>query len=150
MLDPMARGPLPQDEYESIFARVPRLTVEVVLAHDDQIFLTRRSSGPRAGLWHLPGGTVRFGEPVADAVARIGRDELGVELVADGLLGVIEYPSHLEAGIDWPVGLAFSCRLEDRPPMSSEAACWFSTLPAEIHDEQSEFLLRLGVVAPHP
>ena len=73
------RGPLPQDEFDWIFSRVPRLTVEVVMASSDRgVLLALRDFGPCKGLWHLPGGTVRFGEPVTGAVRRVALDELGL------------------------------------------------------------------------
>ena len=45
------------------------------------------------------------------AVARVAHHELGLEATAQALLGYIEYPSHLEAGLDWPVGMAFRTEL---------------------------------------
>ena len=101
-------GPLPQDEFDWIFSRVPRLTVEVVIASADRgVLLALRDFGPCKGLWHLPGGTVRFGEPVVDAVKRVALDELGLTVSVGELLGYIEYPSHYNHGLDSPVGLAF-------------------------------------------
>lgn len=135
--------PLPQEEFDAIFAMVPRLTVEVVVTSSDGVFLTRRQSGPCRGLWHLPGGTVRLGEPLTAAVRRVAREELGLDAVAEDLLGYIEYPSHLERGLGWPVGIAFRAR-----PSSAGAALrrspgladWFSQLPLEMHDEQRAFI----------
>jgi len=140
------RGPLPQAEFEAIFSRVPRLTVEVVIAAAGRgVLLALRESGPCQGLWHLPGGTVRFGEPVRAAVARVADGELGLAVTARALLGYIEYPSHYEHGLDSPVGLAFAAEPVTGPPdaESLRGDCrWFSTLPDEIHDEQREFLTR--------
>jgi ADP-ribose pyrophosphatase YjhB (NUDIX family) len=81
----MTRGPLPQEEFDAIFSRVPRLTVELVLAFAERggVLLQLRDTGPCKGLWSLPGGTVRFGEPVRDAVKRVARDELGVSIKVD-------------------------------------------------------------------
>ena len=88
-------GPLPRDEFERIFSRVPRLTVELVIASSERgVLLALRDFGPCAGLWHLPGGTVRFGEPVVEAVRRVAQDELGLTVSVGRLLGYIEYPSH--------------------------------------------------------
>ena len=143
------RGPLPQAEYESIYARVPRLTVEVVIASESGVLLTRRDAGPCQGLWHIPGGTVRFGEPLTSAVRRVARQELDLEVTAEGLLGYIEYPSHLERGLDWPVGMAFRAVLATssagQPWARPEAAGWFSHLPDEMHDEQRAFLRAHGL-----
>src|SRR5579872_4825496 len=69
----VVRDPLPQEEYNAIYARVPRLTVEVVVTSADGVLLTRRESGPCRGLWHLPGGTVRLSEPLTEAVGRVAK-----------------------------------------------------------------------------
>ena len=143
----MTSGPLPQADYEAIYARVPRLTVELVVVGELGVVLTRRAAGPCAGLWHLPGGTVRYGEPLVEAVARVGRSELDAALEAGELLGAIEYPSHLAAGIDWPVGLAFRCTGPEGGVPEDEHRRWFSTLPGEMHDEQRQFLDDQGLVA---
>jgi ADP-ribose pyrophosphatase YjhB (NUDIX family) len=140
-------GPLPQDEFDWIFSRVPRLTVEVVIASSDRgVLLALRDFGPCQGLWHLPGGTVRFGEPATEAVKRVARDELGLAVTARGLLGYIEYPSHYNNGLDSPVGLAFRVHpavteMPEEHALRSECA-WFTTLPNDMHDEQRDFLAR--------
>ncbi len=144
-----AHGPLPQAEYEAVYARVPRLTVEVVIASEAGVLLTRRETGPCQGLWHIPGGTVRFGEALTAAVSRVARHELGLEATAQELLGYIEYPSHMEAGLDWPVGMAFKTELATssagRPFARPEAIGWFSRLPDQMHDEQKAFLRAHGL-----
>jgi len=146
-----ARGPLPQAEYEAIYGRVPRLTVEVVIATSAGVLLTRREAGPCRGLWHIPGGTVRFGEPLTDAVQRVARQELALEVTTGRLLGYIEYPSHLSRGLDWPVGIAFRAE----PATSSGGgplgvpggAGWFSRLPDDMHVEQKAFLKAHGLAS---
>jgi ADP-ribose pyrophosphatase YjhB (NUDIX family) len=104
---PTPRGPLPEEEYQRIYSRVPRLTVGVVIAEAGRVLLTLRETGRCKGLWHIPGGTVRFGERLSDAVGRVARKELGVEVAVGALIDVIEYPSHYEHGLGLPVGLAF-------------------------------------------
>ena len=137
----MTRPPLPKHEFDRIFSRVPRLTVELVSLDPTRgVLLALRDIEPCQGMWHLPGGTVRFGEPLTDAVARVGRDELGVEVTAGRLLGYIEYPSHYENGLDSPVGLAFEVTV--RAGEVGAAGCrWFTDLGGvDMHDEQRRFL----------
>lgn len=142
----VAPEPLPQAEYERIYSRVPRLTVEVVVTGGagEGVLLALRSSGPCRGLWHLPGGTVRYGEPLVEAVHRVARTELGVEVGIDRVLGYVEYPSHLERGIDWPVGIAFATHLATAAPgrfgPDDASVRWFAHLPVSMHDEQRAFL----------
>jgi hypothetical protein len=55
--------PLPKDEFDRIFAKVPRLTVEVlIVAEEAGVLLALRDVEPCLGTWNLPGGTVRYGE----------------------------------------------------------------------------------------
>lgn len=147
----MTHPPLPQREFEQIFAKVPRLTVEVIIVSVDGVLLSRRESGPCAGLWHIPGGTVRFGEPLTDAVERVAKQELGLEVTTHCLIGYIEYPSHLERGLDWPVGIAFRVRpapsAENPLTLSPGKVKWFTGLPDEMHDEQKNFLRAHGLLA---
>jgi 8-oxo-dGTP diphosphatase len=136
------RAPLPKEEFDWIFSRVPRLTVEVVVASPDRgVLLQLRDEGPCKGIWSLPGGTVRFGEQLVDAVKRVARDELDITAAVGDLLGYIEYPSHYNHGLDSPVGLAFSASIIDSPqdPRGCE---WFKALPDNMHDEQRTFLER--------
>jgi len=140
-------GPLAQDEFDRIFSRVPRLTVELVIASCDRgVLLALRDFGPCKGLWHLPGGTVRFGEPVIEAVERVARDELGITVGVGELIGYIEYPSHYNNGLDSPVGLAFRARMsasEAHDPRELQSQCaWFTSLPDNMHEEQKAFLAR--------
>ena len=134
------RGRLPKEEYDWIFSRVPRLTVELVISRPDRGFLLLlREIPPCEGLWHLPGGTVRFGEPLVDAARRVAADELGLAVRVAELLGYIEYPSHYENGLDSPVGLAFRVEIPDAVP-EPPGCRWFMRLPDEMHTEQQAFL----------
>lgn len=134
------RGPLPQEEFEAIFSRVPRLTVELVIASSERgVLLQLRARDPCSGTWSLPGGTVRFAEPAMQAVQRVARDELGASVTVGDLLGYIEYPSHYENGLDSPVGLAFATTLLD-PQRTPRGCRWFTRFPDAMHDEQKLFL----------
>jgi 8-oxo-dGTP diphosphatase len=131
--------PLPKDEFDRIFSKVPRLTVEVLITSEGHgVLLALRDVDPCRGTWNLPGGTVRFGERLVDAVIRVAADELGVSVRVGPLLGYIEYPSHYENGLDSPVGLVFGAEpLDDGPPHGQ----WFTVLPEDMHEEQKDFLL---------
>jgi ADP-ribose pyrophosphatase YjhB (NUDIX family) len=137
-------GWLPKAEFDAIFSRVPRLSVEVVIYTPERgVLLMLRDIPPNVGAWHIPGGTVLFGERLTDAVIRVARDELGLEVSVRDLLGYIEYPSHYENGLDSPVGLAFRTVPEAGPAVDPPEGCdWFQSLPAGLYAEQAEFLAR--------
>ena len=142
-------GWLPKPEFDSIYSRVPRLCVEVVIATPERgVLLTRRDIPPNVGAWHIPGGTVLFAEPVVEAVKRVARDELALEVDVGEVLGYIEYPSHYQNGLDSPVGLAFSCSITGGAAgiPTPIGGAWFTRLPAGLYVEQREFLAgRLGL-----
>ncbi len=138
--------PLPKDEFDLIFSKVPRLTVEVLIASEHRgVLLALRDVDPCRGMWNLPGGTVRFGERLTDAVRRVATDELGIRVRVGPLEGYIEYPSHYENGLDSPVGLVFrAAPLDDAQPHGQ----WFTVLPENMHEEQKAFVLGNASVSP--
>lgn len=136
--------PLSAAEFEAIYRRVPRLTVELVIRDGAALLLSRRNIEPCKGQWHLPGGTVRFGESLPDAARRIARRELGVVVDVGRMLGYIEYPFMHAAGyFGWPVGIAFETRVVEGTPRGSaegEEIRWFHSVPAGVIREQAEFI----------
>ena len=143
--------PLSEQEFWEIYRKVPRLTVEVAVTGERGLLLTRRAIEPCRGIWHLPGGTVRFGERLADAVARVARRELGLEVTESRMLGCIEYPSHHEQGLNSPVGIVFlATRHAGTVALNAEASDhgWFRCLPNGMHPEQVRFLEDAGLAEP--
>lgn len=65
----------------------------LIINDDGKIFLARR--GPLAknerGLWEFPGGSVEFGEKLADALRREIFEEYGVEIEVGKLLDVVDH-----------------------------------------------------------
>lgn len=134
---------LSQEEFTEIYSKVPRLTIEIIIKRDSEVFLTKRNIEPCKGLWHLPGGTVRFGEKLTQAVLRIAKRELNIKVNDTKLLGYIEYPSHFEKGLDSPVGIAFEVIDYDgelKPNSEAKNWGWFKDLPSAMHQEQQDFL----------
>jgi ADP-ribose pyrophosphatase YjhB (NUDIX family) len=140
--------PLTQKEFDEIYAKVPRLTVEVIVKNDKgAVYLTRRAIEPCKGQWHLPGGTVRFGEPVAEAVKRIAERELRITVKQAKNVGYIEYPSHYNNELDSPFGIVFEVEEYDgkfQPNDEAQAGGWYNTMPKDMHADQDTFLLTGG------
>lgn len=135
--------PFTLEEFNAIYSKVPRLTVEVIVKSDKGVLLSLRDIEPCKGQWHLPGGTVFLGESLTDAVKRVTARELGAEVRGEPrFIGYIEYPGHYAKGFGQPVGMAFLTELKGDPKPNKEAAQleWFKELPVNIHDEQDEFI----------
>ncbi len=144
--------PLTAEEFKSIYSKVPRTTVEIILKSPKGIYLTLRDIEPCKGKWHLPGGTVYFGESLNGAVQRIAKKELGIDVITGSIkyAGYIEYPGHYNAGIDHPIGLAFEVnRYDGTLTIDKEASKggWFSKVPKNMHEDQDIFLTTNGYLS---
>jgi ADP-ribose pyrophosphatase YjhB (NUDIX family) len=138
-------NPLTPQEFDDIYSKVPRLTVEIILRNEkNEILLSKRAIAPCEGQWHLPGGTVRFGEPLIEAVYRIAKRELNIDVLGATNVGYIEYPSHYEKGLDSPVGIVFEVNdYAGTLKVNNESlgSAWFLKLPKDIHADQDDFLV---------
>jgi 8-oxo-dGTP diphosphatase len=85
-----------------------------------QVFLARR--GPQAknerGLWEFPGGSVEFGEPLADALRREMREEFDMEIEVGELLDVFDHILPQE-GQHW-VSPTYLCKIASGTPVIQE------------------------------
>lgn len=79
------------DYWREKAARDRRGEVVLVIQHPDgQVILHTKDFYP-AGTYRLPSGGVRWGEAVLSAVHREAREETGLEVKVECLLGLIEY-----------------------------------------------------------
>ncbi|WP_425342789.1 NUDIX domain-containing protein [Methanobacterium petrolearium] len=71
----------------------PLLTVDAVItAEDGKIIFIRRKNPPYQGSWAFPGGFVEYGETVEEAVLREVKEETGISIEIQDLLGVYSDP----------------------------------------------------------
>ncbi|MEZ5896609.1 MAG: NUDIX hydrolase [Parvularculaceae bacterium] len=68
----------------------PVIGVGAVVFRGDEVLTIRRGKAPLAGHWSIPGGRVKFGEPLETAVRREVLEETGVSIRITGLIGVFE------------------------------------------------------------
>ncbi len=111
----------------------------IIVNERGEVFLARR--GPQAknerGLWEFPGGSVEFGERLADALKREIREEYGVEIEVGKLLDVIDHILPQE-GQHW-VSPSYLCKISSGEPRILEPGkcteiAWFDPrhAPADI------------------
>lgn len=94
----------------------PKVAVGVVAERDGRILLVRRNHEPALGRWAFPSGFVDAGEVLADAARRETREEAGVEVHIDRLLGA------WSASDDPVVFVAYAGTLAPGDPVPGEEA----------------------------
>jgi 8-oxo-dGTP diphosphatase len=128
--------------------------VGVLVRQDNRVLLTQRRREPDLGLWTLPGGLVELGEGIREAAKRETKEETGLDVELERLLGVVDKIVYDDDGriryhyalidfLGYPVGGEFKL-------CSSEllAAQWISLddihrypLPVELRNFINEFAI---------
>lgn len=112
----------------------------IIVNEQGQLFLARRGENAKneRGCWEFPGGSVEFGETLAEALKREMREEYGIEIEVGELLDVADHILP-EEGQHW-VSPTFICRIsEGAPKIVEPEKCseigWFS--PTEVPEPLS-------------
>lgn len=58
----------------------PAVAVGAVIFHDNKVLLVKRSKAPAKGQWAIPGGKVKPGEEIHQALIREIKEETGLEI----------------------------------------------------------------------
>ena len=75
-----------------VFYLDPKVAVGTIITRPDRhVVLVRRAIDPGYGKWVFPGGYVDRGEEVTLAAIREAREEAGLEIRIDGLIGIYSY-----------------------------------------------------------
>ncbi len=72
--------------------KFPRLAVDVLVEKNGTVLLIKRTHDPFKGKYALPGGFVEYGETVENAAVRECREETGIDVELEGILGVYSDP----------------------------------------------------------
>ncbi len=67
----------------------PKVAAGVIVTLDGGVVLLKRNIAPGFGKWVFPGGYVDAGEPTEVAAVREAREEVGLDVEIDELLGVL-------------------------------------------------------------
>jgi colanic acid biosynthesis protein WcaH len=79
------------DDWRTIVANMPIVSVDLLVRYEDGVLFGKRTNKPAQGYWFPPGGRVRKGETRRDAVNRVAREELGLEVDIVESLGAFEH-----------------------------------------------------------
>jgi len=68
-----------------------RIIACAAIVDSDHVLLVQQGRGPSASCWTLPGGRLIAGESLSAATLRKTREETGLEVKLDGVVGVYSY-----------------------------------------------------------
>jgi ADP-ribose pyrophosphatase YjhB (NUDIX family) len=84
----------------------------IVVDEASRILLIRRSDN---ALWSIPGGAMEVGERIADTAIREVKEETGLQVVPEAIIGIYSNPRHVIEYADGEVrqqfSICFACRL---------------------------------------
>ncbi|MEK7526736.1 MAG: NUDIX domain-containing protein [Patescibacteria group bacterium] len=138
---------IPHSEFISIYSRVPRLCLEVIIKTKEGIVLSKRLIPPYIGYWHTPGGTLLYGEKIQDAIKRIAKEETGMDVKVVKFLGILEYP--IFKSLNHTISLGFLVKPtsgELRGSDQGKDIQYFKKLPTKTVRPQVEFLRKYRLI----
>ncbi len=68
----------------------PLVGVGAIIIERDRVVLVKRGHAPLLGEWSIPGGVLEVGETLREAVVREAKEETGLAVTPDELLGVYD------------------------------------------------------------
>lgn len=103
----------------------------ILVDPQDRLFLAKRGEKAKneRGCWEFPGGSVEYGETLAEALRREMREEFGVEILVGDLLDVVDHILP-EEGQHW-ISPTYLCTIQSGLPRIIEpekcsAIGWFA------------------------
>lgn len=82
---------VPDKVWADIVTHAPVPSVDLIIEYTNGVLLARRNNEPAKGEWFVPGGRVQKGEPIREAVHRIAREELDIEVKIKREIGTYDH-----------------------------------------------------------
>jgi len=86
----------------------PKVTVDGVIMDKEKVVLIKRKNQPYKNKWALPGGYVEYGESTEQAIAREVKEETGIEIEIERLVGVYSDPNRDPRG--HTISIVYLCK----------------------------------------
>lgn len=141
---------LSDDDYDFIYSRVPRICVDLLVKNGKgEVLLTQRTIEPYLNHWHFPGGRIKFKESISDAVKRIAKGELGIELDNIGeVKGTCEFPDEIQKEQQrHSISIVHEIVLPDDITLAAQDKYkWVSEIPEPTIPPQKDFLISNNIL----
>jgi colanic acid biosynthesis protein WcaH len=83
---------LADDDFIRVINATPLVAIDLIVQNEfGEVFLGKRCNRPAQNYWFVPGGRIRKNERSQDALQRIGKSELQIEMPQGRLLGVFDH-----------------------------------------------------------
>ena len=111
--------------------QVPRIAVGAVIKEHGKVLLVKRKRPPAEGLWAIPGGKVKWGETLEDALKREIEEEAHVKIEIEKFLKTVEVFARNEKNeiVFHYVILDYLARIKEGEPFAGDDALeirWFT------------------------
>lgn len=141
---------LSDEDYDFIYSRVPRICIDLLVKNSKgEVLLTQRTIEPYLNHWHFPGGRIKFKESIQDAVNRIAKGELGIELSNTGtVVGTCEFPNEIQKEQErHSISIVHEILLPNDVSLSAQDKYkWCSEVPVPTIPPQAEFLKKNNIL----
>jgi colanic acid biosynthesis protein WcaH len=123
---------IPGDIYDEIKKLMPIVSVEALIIKDNALMFLRRENQPAKGEWWFPGGGIRKGESLEQALRREVTEETGLEISSYKLINVYSriFPERHD------ITIAYLCKIkEGKVTLNNEHSEYslFTENPAGLH-----------------
>ena len=125
-------GLIPSSLYDQIVKSMPISSVEAIIVKNGLLLLLRRKNNPAKGQWWFPGGRIRKGESLEEALCREVKEETGLDVTACKLVNVYSrlFPERHD------ITIVFLCKCSgDKVTLNEEHTehKFFKDIPRDIH-----------------
>lgn len=131
--DPEASdGMISSSIYDLMVMHMPIASVEAIIVLNNSLLFLRRRNSPARGQWWFPGGRIRRGESLEEALFREVKEETGLDVTKHELVCVYSriFPERHD------IAIVFLCRCSGRKVILNNEHSehkLFKTIPKGIH-----------------
>jgi ADP-ribose pyrophosphatase YjhB (NUDIX family) len=118
---PDATQGLPDPVFQFALKITPMINVDLLVRNDQGEHLLAWREDPYGQGWHIPGGIIRFNEPIAARIAAVAKEELFATVRHEEMPCDVRQFFHLRGHF---ISLLYRCELAS--PVSAGAAWWHS------------------------
>ena len=144
-----AHDGLPSDVFLFVSRVTPLINVDLLIKDDcSRTLLTWRDDEFFGSGWHVPGGIIRYKEPVADRIRACAREELGADVSCDPAPLLVSETIRAQNTRGHFISLLFRCRLLGAPDEARRAGSdrpspgqwrWHDRCPPDLLDVHGQY-----------